>query len=250
MSVFSKTIESIIKSFSKEASRNASEQASKNANKNANKQALESSTHNATKKAMQNNAIMPNQNPQRQGMQDTIKDFGTNYTEFKGKGQEAIKHLLKVKNGQVQGAFYRDDLGEITLLWGEVTNPKKNEGYGLAHILDKRTREMGEQKALEFIHNIPDIIKNAQLKQDDKGRIKLENKNVIIGIKDNWKGQKTPHWIVTSYELKNTKGESGSLYTSPLDDISEILPKTPFDNSTTKQNKKQESNKILPFNRK
>ena len=39
--------------------------------------------------------------------------FGENYAEFKGKGQEAINHLLETKSGQVQGAFHRDDLGDI-----------------------------------------------------------------------------------------------------------------------------------------
>lgn len=33
--------------------------------------------------------------------------FGKNYPEFKGKGQEAIQHLLKTKSGQVQGAFIK-----------------------------------------------------------------------------------------------------------------------------------------------
>ena len=228
MSVFSKAIESILKNASKKPS-------TSNTTQNINK-----------------NATMPNKNPQGHKMQEQhIQDFGKNYAEFKGKGQEAIKHLLQTKSGQVQGGFYRDDLGEITLCWGKVTNTKKNEGYGLAHILDKRTHEMGEQKALDFIHSIPKHIKNAQLKQDDKGRIKLENEKVVIGIKNNWKGQKTPHWIVTSYEIKDTKGGSGSLYTSPQNDISEILPKTPLDNSTKKQNKKQETNTILEnsFNR-
>ena len=231
MSVFSKILEPLSKTINKELDKSASKEAGKNLAKPSVK-----------------SDIMPSENPRARGqMQDNIiKEFGTNYAEFKGKGQEAIKHLLEVKNGQVQGAFYRDDLGEITLAWGKVTNADKHEGYGLAHILDKRTSESNQQNALDFIAQMPTIIKNAQLKQDDKGRIKLEYKNAIVGIKNNWKGKPTNHWIVTSYEVKKeAKGGSGSLYTSPHNDIGEILPKTPLGNSSTNPTKKQESTTLI-----
>ena len=62
MSGFSKAIESILKSFSKPAQKQAGEISANNAK-----------TH-ATKPNTQNNAIMPNQNPQRQGMQAKTKN--------------------------------------------------------------------------------------------------------------------------------------------------------------------------------
>lgn len=53
--------------------------------------------------------------------------FGENYPEFKGKRQEAVNHLLETKSGQVQGAFYRQDLGDIDLVWGnDEIGLKKN----------------------------------------------------------------------------------------------------------------------------
>lgn len=49
--------------------------------------------------------------------------------EFKGyKGQAAVDKLMREKKGHVKGAFHRDDIGDIDLLWG-------NDYLGLQHIL-------------------------------------------------------------------------------------------------------------------
>jgi len=66
-------------------------------------------------------------------------DFGTIYTQFKGKPNEAIKHLLKVKNGECVAALYRSDIGDIDIVWGE--NDIKNKGFGLKHIYEKHNKE-------------------------------------------------------------------------------------------------------------
>ena len=78
-----------------------------------------------------------------------IKEFGTNYAEHYHSGETAIQKLISEAQahkesgtkgeykGQVAGAFYRKELGDIDLVWGEVTDFEKHKGYGLAHILDK-----------------------------------------------------------------------------------------------------------------
>lgn len=135
-----------------------------------------------------------------QSPENIIAEFGENYPEFKGRGAEALTHLLKVRQGQVIGAFCKEGLGEITLVWGKVTDPINHKGYGLAHILDKRTAELkSEEKALEFIQKLPEIIEKGVFTRDSKGRMRIEYENCIIGIKDNWLCVKMPLWIVTSY---------------------------------------------------
>ena len=53
--------------------------------------------------------------------------------EFKGyKGQAAIDKLLKEQRGHVKGAFHRDDIGDIDLVWGSDT-------AGLQHIIKQRS---------------------------------------------------------------------------------------------------------------
>ena len=67
-----------------------------------------------------------------------IKEFGTNYAEFYHDGKGAIDKLLTEREGQVAGAFYRKELGDITLPWGEVSQSgNKIKGYGLAKIIKK-----------------------------------------------------------------------------------------------------------------
>ncbi|EJQ4637340.1 hypothetical protein NZT69_001190 [Campylobacter upsaliensis] len=137
-----------------------------------------------------------------------LKDeFGVNFEGFKGK--EAIEKLLKEKRGQVKGAFYKEGLGEIDLVWGD-------KNYGLEHILNKHG---GEFKNLA--RELSEAVENGKIVKDDKGRLRLEYENKIVGIKDNWKGEKTAHWVVTAYVKKE---KEASLYTSASFTKGEALP--------------------------
>jgi hypothetical protein len=64
--------------------------------------------------------------------QDIIELLGEKFEGFKG--QDAINKLMKEKRGHIPDAFYRDDLGDIALIWGDETT-------GLAHIIKRRTEE-------------------------------------------------------------------------------------------------------------
>ncbi|ENO3522499.1 hypothetical protein ACBE48_001628, partial [Campylobacter upsaliensis] len=137
-----------------------------------------------------------------------LKDeFGINFEGFKGK--EAIEKLLEEQRGQVKGAFYKEGLGEIDLVWGD-------KNYGLEHILNKHGGEF-ENLAKE----LSEAVENGKIVKDDKGRLRLEYENKIVGIKDNWKGEKTAHWVVTAYVKKE---KEASLYTSASFTKGEALP--------------------------
>ncbi|EPT0396674.1 PBECR2 nuclease fold domain-containing protein [Campylobacter upsaliensis] len=135
------------------------------------------------------------------------EDFGENFAGYKGK--EAIEKLLEEKRGQVKGAFYKEGLGEIDLVWGD-------ENFGLRHILNKHG---GEFKNLA--KELSEAVENGKIVKDDKGRLRLEYENKIVGIKDNWKGEKTAHWVVTAYVKKE---KEASLYTSASFTKGETLP--------------------------
>ncbi|WP_162974013.1 DUF3519 domain-containing protein, partial [Helicobacter pylori] len=49
---------------------------------------------------------------------ETPSEWGKNYSEFKGDGLGAINKLLETKKGFVAGAFYKEGLGDIDLVWG------------------------------------------------------------------------------------------------------------------------------------
>lgn len=50
-----------------------------------------------------------------------IGDFGPIYRQFVGKPQKAIKFLRKKQTGECINALHRDDIGDISIVWGEVT---------------------------------------------------------------------------------------------------------------------------------
>ncbi|EAK1591870.1 DUF3519 domain-containing protein, partial [Campylobacter upsaliensis] len=135
------------------------------------------------------------------------EDFGENFAGYKGK--EAVEKLLEEQRGQVKGAFYKEGLGEIDLVWGD-------KNYGLEHILNKHG---GEFKNLA--RELSEAVENGKIVKDDKGRLRLEYENKIVGIKDNWKGEKTAHWVVTAYVKKE---KEASLYTSASFTKGEALP--------------------------
>ncbi|UOS61617.1 DUF3519 domain-containing protein [Helicobacter pylori] len=127
-----------------------------------------------------------------------------------------IKELLETKKGFVAGAFYKEGLGDIDLVWG-------NKDYGLEHILKRResdaidkgmSKEEAKKYALEIINNIPNIISNGKLSKDDLGRLKIEFKNQRVGLNDSWKGETLNNrWVITSYEVDQSRN---GLIESPL----------------------------------
>ncbi|EAJ4318410.1 DUF3519 domain-containing protein, partial [Campylobacter upsaliensis] len=68
---------------------------------------------------------------------------------------------------------------------------------------------------------LSEAVENGKIVKDDKGRLRLEYENKIVGIKDNWKGEKTAHWVVTAYVKKE---KEASLYTSASFTKGEALP--------------------------
>ncbi|WRA41723.1 DUF3519 domain-containing protein [Helicobacter pylori] len=152
-------------------------------------------------------------------------EWGHNYSEFKGDGLGAINKLLETKKGFVAGAFYKEGLGDIDLVWG-------NKDYGLEHILKRREKQaknqgLNEQQAKEYamsvVKTIPEIIEKGNAITDNNGRMAIEYENIRVGLKDNRKGEKLPNkWVITGYEKRLEDSES--LYTSPLITKGETLP--------------------------
>lgn len=120
-----------------------------------------------------------------------LKEFGENYTEYYHDGKGALQKLLIEKQGQVAGAFHRKDLGDIDLVWGEITDKIKHKGYGLAHIIDKHPK-------LD-LKLISDIIDNGKLNNQNNIRYRIEYKNYIIGLSSEYKGNKRT-FIITAFE--------------------------------------------------
>ncbi|ELS7577465.1 hypothetical protein QPA32_000620 [Campylobacter jejuni] len=120
-----------------------------------------------------------------------LKEFGENYAEYYHDVKGALQKLLIEKQGQVAGAFHRKDLGDIDLVWGEVTDKIKHKGYGLAHIIDKHP-----ELDLKLIS---DIVDKGKLNNQNNIRYRIEYKNYIIGLSSEYKGNKRT-FIITAFE--------------------------------------------------
>ncbi|WP_187850183.1 DUF3519 domain-containing protein [Helicobacter pylori] len=131
-------------------------------------------------------------------------EWGHHYSEFKGDGLGAINKLLETKKGFVAGAFYKEGLGDIDLVWG-------NKDYGLEHILEKRkkqykrlglTNEQAKERTNELLKEIPNIIQKG-LKEEDKpgyAVIILNNLKVVLS-KFKGDNELKNHYMITSFEV-------------------------------------------------
>ncbi|WP_367687310.1 DUF3519 domain-containing protein, partial [Helicobacter pylori] len=172
---------------------------------------------------------------------DTPSEWGHNYSEFKGDGLGAINKLLETKKGFVAGAFYKEGLGDIDLVWG-------NKDYELEHILKRREKQaknkgLNEQQAKEYamsvVKTIPEVIEKG-VKVDNNGRMAIEYKNIRVGINDDWYSEKLPNkWVISSYEIHNSESEPPSLLMAQLQGVGLGTPKLTEPNPTTKKLNKE-----------
>ncbi len=117
----------------------------------------------------------------------------------------AINKLLETKKGFVAGAFHKEGLGDIDLVWG-------NKDYGLEHILKRRIEsyikkglkpEFAEQRALNLVRTIPEVIEKGKVGRDAQGRLKIETKDILVALRDNWQGEPLKsRWVITGFEKK------------------------------------------------
>ncbi|WP_232726759.1 DUF3519 domain-containing protein, partial [Helicobacter pylori] len=161
----------------------------------------------------------------------------------------AINKLLETKKGFVAGAFYKEGLGDIDLVWG-------NKDYGLEHILKRRIEsyikkglkpKFAEQRALNLVRMMPEVIEKGKVGRDDQGRLKIETKDILVALRDNWQGEPLKNkWVITGFEKKvgnireQAKFIDPSLITKDGEHLASSLNSVEY-NFTTNVLKKQES---------
>lgn len=148
---------------------------------------------------------------------ETPSEWGHHYSEFKGDGLGAINKLLETKKGFVAGAFYKEGLGDIDLVWG-MPKTKDSNGYGLAHILERRiSNEMkkglseaeAKEYALNIVKSIPEVLEKGTKGTDSLGRVFVDYDNKRVGLNNEWKNEKLEdHWVISNYELYDTEKQA------------------------------------------
>jgi len=144
---------------------------------------------------------------QENKMEDTPQiekgKYGPVYKQFAGKPKEAIKFLREKMNGECIAALHRSDIGDIDIVWGEVSDPIKHKGYGLAHIIDKHEFEINK---LGF--NVEDFIPivvqfgNFNLKKSDSQKKVFESETFrfIVALEKEEDG-KTKKWLLSAFDI-------------------------------------------------
>ena len=122
-----------------------------------------------------------------------LKEFGTNYAEFYRDGANAIAKILREKQGQVAGAFYKEELGDIDVVWG-VEGSSKSDGWGLAKIAKYHPEVLGK---------LDDLIQDLPIVKETPNRYQLENDDYKIAIRKDFEGQ-SRNWVLTAFEKKES----------------------------------------------
>lgn len=129
-----------------------------------------------------------------------VGEFGEQYTQFRHKPKEAIKHLKKVKRGECIAALFRSDIGDIDIVWGE-NNPKTNKGFGLKHIIEKHGKEI-KRLGFEVEDFVPIVVQFGALSlSETKEEIILQSNQFRIVIERFYKRRKK-QWLLTAFDLR------------------------------------------------
>ncbi|WP_120946358.1 putative barnase/colicin E5 family endoribonuclease [Helicobacter labacensis] len=167
--------------------------------------------------------------------------FGENFAEYAGKGAQAVAKLLKEKRGQVAGAFYKEGLGYIDLVWGAVKNKEgKIQGHGLSKIVEKHLddfKEFAGKNAEEKLGNgIRDIIHNGEVVKTHNG-YNILYQGYKVGLNEGWneKGVKIGNnrWVVTAYDNSKSLASKSQGRNSDSLTKGETLPLNSKEDTTT-----------------
>ena len=121
--------------------------------------------------------------------QKTLKEFlGKEFTGVKG--QQAVEKLLQEKQGHVKGAFTRQDIGDIDLVWGD-------EKIGLAHIIKQRQKQNIDVNG--FLNTLPEVIDKGQIIPGKRGRLEIQHQDKTAVILPEYFGEKI-QLVLTAFE--------------------------------------------------
>ena len=129
--------------------------------------------------------------------------YGPVYRQFAGKPKEAINFLREKQNGECVAALHRNDIGDIDIVWGKVTDPVKHKGYGLAYIIDKH--EVGINKLGFNIEDfVPIVVQfgNFNLKKSDSQKKVFESETFrfVVALENEQNG-KIKKWLLSSFDI-------------------------------------------------
>ena len=130
--------------------------------------------------------------------------FGKVYNQFKGKVKEAVNFLMRHKSGKLLGVFHRNDIGEISLVWGD-------EKGGLAHIISKHIVEQNDFNNIdEVINTMQQVINNGTITRENKDKVVIDYNDYRVAIRkqtrdNNGNVVEQGNWVVTAFDKSRSK---------------------------------------------
>ena len=137
-------------------------------------------------------------------VQYQVGRFGTIYTQFQDNPKEAIRFLVKRREGECIKTLKRHDIGYIDIVWGE--NDENNKGYGLKHIIEKHGSDI-EKLGFKIEDFIPIVVQYGEFNEtvSDAGKKVFESKMFRFVIATNFEGRRK-QWLLTSFDLRKKPG--------------------------------------------
>ena len=174
--------------------------------------------------------------------------FGTVYTQFRGKAQEAFDFLASHGSGDLLGVFHREGVGDIDAVWGD-------KGGGLDHIIRKH---IGDGKSfhniVEAANVIDDIIKTGSKAFENGDKIVFKKGSKLVTIRKNVrnKGKKIAdkNWVLTAYDELSADGDVSAIAPVNQGQAARTTGKSQRKDTTKpsySQKKNVKSNKKTPF---
>ncbi|MGL2759850.1 DUF3519 domain-containing protein, partial [Helicobacter pylori] len=63
--------------------------------------------------------------------------------------------------------------------------------------------KFAEQRALNLVRMMPEVIEKGKVGRDAQGRLKIETKDILVALRDNWQGEPLKSkWVITGFEKK------------------------------------------------
>ncbi|MBS0506593.1 MAG: hypothetical protein JSR53_04325, partial [Proteobacteria bacterium] len=132
------------------------------------------------------------------------------------RGREALARALDEKTS-VHRAMFRNGLGWVDFVWGDVgtvkPNGKTKDAMGLAHIIEARQRKdgMSDAQVVQLLDRLVQAIASGQeLRRNETGgsiRVVVERDGVEATLVQN-KGSNA--WLLSGWEVKNPDGLSAA----------------------------------------
>lgn len=134
------------------------------------------------------------------------------------RGMEAMNKAITTK-ADVKRAMYRNDVGWIDFVWGDIgiikTNGKTKGAMGISHIIEARMRKdgMSYNEVVEMLtQNIVDTIAQgsttaAYTSSNGVNNIKITHKGYFAALR---KAKGSNAWVITAFEMfENKKSDDG-----------------------------------------